>query len=336
MKLRAMFGLLLLLNLGLTVGLYAEDDLHDDVARDPAQMVPLPPVKNKKLRTKPPATPAARSTTADEEKSNYETPGYEPVAAPPEGRPNEPVRPWALRLNLLVGYGVTTTTNSVTQAAWTSGGYAKNIYLGAEGDFKFAQYFGAEGEGFFNFAPKSAVVTTGTTTSSQVSLRQLGALANAKLMYPMTFPGHLQLIPKLGAGFGLLGLNQSVEIGTTTVTTTIANIQTKGFALVAGADLILNERILLGADYALSLGASGSQTSGTSTSTGTTTVANTVLDFASAGFQRFRINGAFLVSDFFLVGAQYTFRLLSYTPVAATVDTQIRYHQFNAILGIAL
>lgn len=291
--------------------------------REPAQMVPAPGLKKKKLRTRPRTNSIYRTTDADDAPEETEE-AQEAVSS-------ESVRAWDLKLGLLGGYAVTLTSDATNQLAWTQGGYNQNYYLGAEADFRFAEYFGVEGEAFYNIAPQS----TATSTVTSMSLRQLGYMAGAKVMYPILFVGTaIKLIPKVGASFGALGLNQTTQIGAGSTSYSFSNIQTSGIIGFGGLELVLADWIVLGADYALSFGTSGTQEAG-SVSGSVATVPTTVTSLSTPSFQRVRVNASLLVSDMFFVGAQYTFRMMSYASVSLG-STSLYFHQFMGMVGIII
>lgn len=202
-----------------------------------------------------------------------------------------------LRLGVLLGMTNVSSDDQRTQTSRSEQALSQNFLLGLNADVQYARYFGAEVDAFMGIAPAVTISTTGTNSSERMkSMKQSGALANLKLQYPVS----PFFTPKLGVGYGMLGLSQTDEAAGQSSS---ASASYKGIYAVAGFDVRLSEDFLLTLDYAQSL----------STSVGITANTNgqvQTVDLTGGGFNRIRVAGYLKVAPKFYGGLQFTSRKL--------------------------
>jgi hypothetical protein len=119
-----------------------------------------------------------------------------------------------------------------------------------------------------------------------------------------TVPFPVRVTPKFGIGYGFFSEQQTNS--STTVVTASQQANLSGLYLILGLEVDPVRWLQLMADFALSLGTSGTANinlnSGSSTSTG----------LSSAFFNRLRFGGGFRITDHLTLGGQFILRSISW------------------------
>jgi hypothetical protein len=214
------------------------------------------------------------------------------------------------RIGALGGVSSLSSGNLSQQALITGAGTGQNIYLGLNGDFRH-QFYGAEFDGFYGLGSGSAstaasIIGSSSSTTSASSLQQYGGLIDAKVQYPFR-TGAIKWIPKLGIGYGLVGLLSSASGSSVS-----GNYQVGGVFATGGFDVEPTSFLIFQADYALSLFANGTYSNGT-----------TLYPGSSANFDRLRFGAYYRIFSSGLLGAQFIQRSMNITFPTSAAQSQL-------------
>lgn len=242
-----------------------------------------------------------------------------PLATEEDMQNMEGPKEWAIKLRLAGGLSSATNSDATTQSNRESLALGQNFYLGAQADVTAYRYFGGEADFYMGVAPPITVQDGAEETTR--SLQHWGFMADAKVQAPIPMDGNLFITPKLGIGFGALGMNESQEGEQTSQ----ALFQVSGMYLSLGADAQLSEKISIGLDYATSLGASA------------------MLDSTSAqgpsqadgSFNRLRIGAYWKLNPTLSLGGQFVSRTISASATTGAGGSE-SLTQFLGVLQIEL
>lgn len=209
-----------------------------------------------------------------------------------------PNRPTDLRFGFLAGLSSMSSTSQNTQAGRDEEKLGQNILLGVNADVRFMHYLGMELDGYYGIAPTQTIEAIDITYKKKLQHR--GAMFNVKGQLPF-YTQSIRWVPKLGVGYGLMGLKQSTEMEPTTEKIEVSS-SVKGVYGTVGLDVEPLSWLMLSADYAKSFSASGnySYTQGA--------LSQELSD--SANFSRIRFGVYFRVDPNILLGGQYTKRTM--------------------------
>lgn len=339
----------------LTHPLYADDDLPADLdkaAAVPARKDGMLPVRTGQRKLLKPAKVRAIDENGISE-SEMESVESDPVSKmfdrkPLKGRkvasvdgsitagansrppllatPDNEEKLFDLRLSGLAGLTNITNSDATTQANRSSENLVSNVYLGLNADLRMWNYFGVEAEGYYGIAPTQNV-TSGSTTIP-MSLRQMGGIGVAKVQLPFWL-GDMRFTPKLGGGYGYMGLNASTGSSTgsslSSSTSSASTLAVGGPCGVVGLDFEPTNYLLFSADYAHSFAATASYTVGASTLAGT-----------DPSFQRFRASAYYRLFPNFLLGGQFIERIMTSTYSSGTFNTPIQNETQTQFLGVIM
>jgi chemotaxis protein histidine kinase CheA len=213
------------------------------------------------------------------------------------------------RASVFGGYSPAKMTDS-TGTNSSSGGSLINYGLNADLQL---HYFGAEAEVYAGSGKGTVTSIADPTQSSAVALKQFGAMAAVKGQLPF-YTNSVKWTPKLGVGYGTMSATQTQVSQSDTST---AKTSLSGVYVTAGFDVLPVSWLVLSADFARSLSASGS------TNVEQTQVAsNSSATLAGASMQRIRVGGDFYVSDHFTLGAHFVQRAFNYGSAIGATETQ--------------
>lgn len=217
-----------------------------------------------------------------------------------------------VRLGLIGGTSNLSTSDAVTQANRDDQQVGKNIFVGINADVRFMRYWGVELDTYYGFAP-TQTIDFGNDFIKKTKLQHLGGMFNAKAQYPLFFAS-THWSPRLGVGYGLFSLKQKSE-NELISTTTEATESVQGVYGTIGLDIEPSPWLIISADYARSVAASGKYTENTTIDGDTT---NQDIKLEQAQFDRIRVGVFFRVDPSVLLGAQYTRRTISSSPTTGS------------------
>jgi hypothetical protein len=232
------------------------------------------------------------------------------------GQTDSGAKEWEARIGLAGGFAKLNSSDGKEQAARDSGKTNNTAYGAVTGEVTAFKYFGAELEGYYGFGTTTTATSVdkilGTSTTTERKLKQYGGMADLQGRYAFDL-GRVRVIPKAGAGFGILDI-QSEGSNETKLT---------GLYAVGGVEVHLLPELYISGDYSRSITANGSLTaSGAAAS----------VDAADAKFDRIRAGAYYRVTKQFTAGSQYVRRTLSTTATAGTASTTETTNQFLAAL----
>jgi len=242
-------------------------------------------------------------------------------------RPSE--KSWDLRLALASGYATTSSNNRTDQQLRSSSGADQNIYFGLAVDLQVKKYYGLELEGFLNSAPEKLTTTNDIVTGKREELRsvqQQGVMAAAKFAYPLQF-GFARITPKIGGGYGALGLRETVR-QVDRESELQSTLSVRGPFATLGVEVTLFDDFALAADYARTISATGNRSTG---GLGTDVASSDVL---SPRFERMRVGAYYRIADPFVIGTQYVRRQIRYELPGESVATRETFNQFLGVIMV--
>lgn len=220
------------------------------------------------------------------------------------------------RIGLMGGMTSASASNSGEQTLRSSGGYGSNFAVGGVAEITYS-YIGLELEGYFGLSSaKETVVGTGvfTTSTESRAIQQLGFSGILMGHYPFHL-GKVEFRPKLGAGYGVVmtkltsdGASASAE----------ESNQVGGILGLVGFDLLPIPKLLISADFAMSVVASGD----TQVVNGDT---SNVFAGQAAGLMRIRFGAYYEVYDRFLFGGQFSLRNMTLDTSTAIDERQMQF-----------
>jgi hypothetical protein len=224
---------------------------------------------------------------------------------------------WRWQIGVLGGLSTSDSSNAATQADRQSLGYNQNGLFGGMIDVTAYRYFGFEADGFYSASPSRSSQhfdpLLGKTVSDEKSLHTYAAQGALKGQLPFRWQS-VQWSPKLGVGYGFLGMRNNLALANGAVDNETATAY--GPYAMVGLDVDLMREVTISVDYSHSLGASGS--------------INGATDTTSARYDRIRAGAYYRFNPSFSFGGQFQRRQLSFSSTG-TSDTET----FNQYLGVA-
>jgi hypothetical protein len=246
--------------------------------------------------------------------------------------PRAKEKDWSIALALTGGYSNAHSNDARTQAERDATGINRAGYLGLSLDLKAMKYTGFEIEGFYG-AGRSGTSTsvdrvTGTISTNEARLEQYGGMAAFKGQLPVAV-GRGWIAPKLGVGYGILGLRKaSTDLRSAAQTETITDNRLSGPYATAGFDSELLPKVLLNADFAVSF--AGKAT--TSSSVGGVDQAD--VDADSARYYRIRAGLLYRFTPNFTAGGQYNRRQYQVSAAGSDNATVENVDQFLGVIQV--
>jgi hypothetical protein len=213
------------------------------------------------------------------------------------------------KVGIVGGLSTAKSTDVNNQLVRDTNSLSQNIYAGLNLDLTPFQFFGLEVEGFYGISPMQGLA----------SLKQFGGVADLKFYLPFYFLG-MEVTPKVGAGYGILALNQSSSDMFNPETNSNAN----GFNIVAGIDFDIAKFMVLSVDYAFSVGATGNYS-----------IAGVNTAVAGTYFDRLRAGGYIRILPMMGIGVQYIRRTIQSTnsPFVSFNGEPTQNETLNQFLG---
>lgn len=200
--------------------------------------------------------------------------------------------------------GIVSGVASIAGSNGQTGGSLLN--LGLQADFQ-SKYWGVELDAYYGMG---LGLSSSTGSASGMTQSQHGLFLGPKFNY--TFgTGDFRFTPKVGAGYGMLGMNMSASSSTSGTTTTASAKSTfSGIYAMAGFDMFLTRWLYINTDYAMSVSASATAENSQNGVTASGTL-------EGAKFQRVRAGVNFLLGQHLILGGQYYSRSLMIQGVSA-------------------
>ena len=266
------------------------------------------------------------STEVDREISSFSTGGE--IETTRERYPSD--KDWAVRLTLSGGYAAAASNNAKETEARNATGFHRSAQGALSLDMQWGEYLGTELEGYYGAGAGKSFATTdqisGTISTRERSLRQYGGMFDLTGRFTLShWDRDWNFHAGPGYGFNSVKLNAPVSQGFTVDSSTL---RASGLYATLGVEVLAIPKIAITADFAISIGASGSNTTATA---GT----DTETELSGGSFTRFRLGAAWVFTPTYRAGVQYVRRELRATNAAGDVQSE-NANQFLALLSAAL
>lgn len=251
------------------------------------------------ITEQPPPPPKRQPEPQKEERevTSYEESGASKEATETE-KPSSPGPTRSrLRFGILGGVSSVKSGDSSSQNARVEQALTQNFFLGGILEGRLGKYFGAEVEGFVGIAPDVEISDTQGTNAQVKSLQQTGVLAQLIGQIPLGI-----FIPRVGVGFGLLGLKHTLTV---TSTQTSSSEKVSGLFLSGGLDIEVSPYVTLTGEYGHTLDGAASFSS---SATGSTTPA---ASNSKGSFDRIRLGLYYNFSPRVVAGLLFHMRNLA-------------------------
>lgn len=212
-------------------------------------------------------------------------------------------------IRLGIGGGLSSMKSGIeaTQSYREEQKIGQNIMVNVMADARFMTYFGLDLDVYYGIAP-TQTIDFGNDDVEKKKLQHMGGMFNVKGQLPF-YTDTIRWVPRLGVGYGMLKLNQKTEVESLSETVE-ASESIKGIYGTVGLDIEPVSWLMIQADYARSLSASGTFNS-------TSSVGSNEVTLTGAQFDRIRFGVFFRIDPNILLGGQYTRRTMNFSEDSA-------------------
>lgn len=214
----------------------------------------------------------------------------------------DPDRPTDIRLFLSGGLSNLASADGGVQDFREQQKIGGNYLVGLGADVRLQRYFGFELDAYYGIAPTQTIVFDDEDTQKK-KIQHMGGLFNLKGQLP-TYLGSMRVVPKLGAGYGLMKLKQTTEAPILSDTIE-ADETVKGIYGTVGFDIEPASWMIISTDYAKSVSGSGSFNIKSATASGDSALND-------AQFDRIRFGVLFRVHPNAWLGGNYIRRSMKF------------------------